>query len=166
MNAIYKIINKINNRIYIGSTKNFRTRTTSHLNMLRNNKHSSKLLQQDYNKFGEESLEFEIIERCDFDDLKSREQHYIDLLNPPYNTMKIAYRPDAKAIEKLRKNAYRTFGTDNKSAKLNEDKVKNIKLLLQQDGLTLISIAKMFGVTETNIRKIKNNIIWKNIKIA
>ena len=60
--GIYKIINKINGRIYIGSAKRFKTRWSQHTSSLRNQKHSNKFLQSDYNKCGEDAFMFEVIE--------------------------------------------------------------------------------------------------------
>ena len=40
--GIYQIINIKTNKIYIGSTKDFKNREWQHFNMLERNKHSSK----------------------------------------------------------------------------------------------------------------------------
>lgn len=50
--VIYKIINTINGKIYVGSAKYFAGRKGEHYSMLRNNKHSNKHLQNSYNKYG------------------------------------------------------------------------------------------------------------------
>lgn len=63
--GIYKITNKLNGRIYIGSAKEFKERWKQHLSSLRNQKHSNKFLQADFNKCGEEVLVFEVIEVTD-----------------------------------------------------------------------------------------------------
>ena len=63
--GIYKITNKLNGRIYIGSSKLFKVRWRQHSKALRNNKHSNKFLQRDFNKCGEEVFVFEIIEGTD-----------------------------------------------------------------------------------------------------
>lgn len=60
--GIYKIINKINGRIYIGSAKRFKTRWSQHTSSLRGQKHQNKFLQADFNKCGEEAFVFEVIE--------------------------------------------------------------------------------------------------------
>ena len=63
--GIYKITNKLNGRIYIGSSKLFKLRWKQHSKALRNNKHSNKFLQRDFNKCGEEVFVFEIVEGTD-----------------------------------------------------------------------------------------------------
>lgn len=60
--GVYKIINIQNGRIYIGSAKRFKERAQGHLKHLRANKHSNKYLQHDFNKCGEDSFEFHVIE--------------------------------------------------------------------------------------------------------
>lgn len=60
--VIYKIINLINNKFYVGSTNNHYERFRVHRNRLRGNKHHSKHLQAAWNKYGEESFVFHVIE--------------------------------------------------------------------------------------------------------
>jgi hypothetical protein len=62
---IYKILNIVNNKIYIGRTINFEKRIKDHLRSLRNNIHFNEYLQTDYNDFGESSFVYEIIYECD-----------------------------------------------------------------------------------------------------
>jgi group I intron endonuclease len=60
--GVYKIINLSNNRVYIGSAKEFKERWKQHHYTLKNNKHSNKFLQADYNKCGESAFKFEILQ--------------------------------------------------------------------------------------------------------
>lgn len=64
MICIYKISNNINNKVYIGSTKDFISRVRGHKSLLRRNKHHSKYLQNFYNKYGD-VFTYEIIEDLD-----------------------------------------------------------------------------------------------------
>jgi len=88
--GIYKILNKQNNKFYIGSAVDLKSRKREHYYELKNNKHHSKYLQRSYNKYGDSSFSFEIIENCNIDCLLSKEQYYLDLLNPEYNSCKKA----------------------------------------------------------------------------
>lgn len=60
--GIYKIINRQNGRVYIGSTKQLKNRFKSHKASLTNNRHSNRFLQADFNKCGKENFIFEILE--------------------------------------------------------------------------------------------------------
>ena len=88
--GIYRIRNLINNKVYIGSTKNMKVRWAKHKALLRHNKHQNTHLQSAWNKYGEDAFVFEVIEECKTEDLISREQFFIDSLNPDYNQTAIA----------------------------------------------------------------------------
>lgn len=88
--GIYRIKNSINNKIYIGSTKNIEARWAKHKALLRHNKHQNAHLQNAWNKYGENAFIFEVIEECKIEDLINREQFFIDNLNPEYNQTAIA----------------------------------------------------------------------------
>lgn len=103
--GIYSIINKLNGKMYIGSTKNLRKRCQEHYKMLINNKHHSKFLQNAFNKYGEKHFGFCILERCEpiVSTLLFVEQKYIDELGY-YNVCKTAGSPaGVEDKEKLKK---------------------------------------------------------------
>src|SRR3990172_6151005 len=83
--GVYKITNTATGQIYVGSANNLRTRKNYHFHKLQNDRHVNKYLQADFNKYGEDSFEFEIIEFCEKEEHLEREQYYIDELNPTYN---------------------------------------------------------------------------------
>ena len=60
--GIYKIINVVNNKFYLGSAVNFSRRKTRHFSELRTNKHNNSKLQNAWNKYGEASFVFAIVE--------------------------------------------------------------------------------------------------------
>lgn len=76
--GIYKFTNIINNKVYIGSAVNLKTRRNGHLSDLRLNKHKNKRLQFAFNKYKEINFKWEIIEYCKIEDLLIREQYYLD----------------------------------------------------------------------------------------
>lgn len=80
--GIYKITCNRNGKIYVGSSVNLYRRWLSrHVPDLRKNKHCNKHLQAAWNKYGEHSFSFELLEACNKEDLICKEQFWIDSLN-------------------------------------------------------------------------------------
>ena len=89
--AIYAIRNIVNGKRYIGSTANLSGRKKKHLADLRRQHHHSNILQYAYNKYGELSFTFEIVEAVqNLEQLLLREQFYLDLYKPEYNVSLVA----------------------------------------------------------------------------
>lgn len=103
ISGIYYIKNKINEKIYIGSSKNIYNRKSQHYSELRGNYHENIFLQRSWNKYGEENFEFGILEEVeDIDELYTREQFYIDKYydkgNMCYNINPLASKPPTSSI--------------------------------------------------------------------
>lgn len=80
--GIYSIKNSVNNKQYIGMSVNIENRLSVHRSLLINNKHPNIHLQRAWNKFGESSFTFEIVEAVSTDDgelLAEKEKAYIAL---------------------------------------------------------------------------------------
>lgn len=91
--GIYKIVNVITGKCYVGSAVNINKRFIKHKTELKYNKHHSPKLQNSYNKHGADNFVYEIIEECDKDKLIEREQNYIDL----YDSYNNGYNSKPKA---------------------------------------------------------------------
>ena len=89
--GIYCILNIQNNKKYIGSSINIWQRLQKHFSLLRNNKHENIILQNSFNKNGEDSFICFCL-REHTENLTYLEQYYIDLLNPQYNITKEVIR--------------------------------------------------------------------------
>lgn len=76
---IYAIRCKENKKMYIGRTKQeTEERIKAHLTLLRKGKHTSKLMQEDFKKYGEEKFEYYELETgLTFQD-RDREHFYMD----------------------------------------------------------------------------------------
>ena len=92
--GIYKITNKINNKVYIGQSVGVYFRWYHHKWELRNNRHFNIHLQRAWNKYGEDNFEFDIIELCLPEELYDKERFYIS----KYNSMVLGYNHNEGGI--------------------------------------------------------------------
>lgn len=78
--GIYKLTNRQNGRIYIGSAKRFKERWKSHERSLNLGKHANCFLQNDFNKCGTGVFVFEILAIVDGDKLArtAKEKEFLD----------------------------------------------------------------------------------------
>ena len=88
--GIYQIKNTLNNKKYIGSSKNLQKRLYEHKRTLKLGTHHSIKLQRAWNKYGDNNFIFEVLLECDCNDLIKNEQKYFDLYKPEYNILEIA----------------------------------------------------------------------------
>ena len=68
----------VNEKVYIGSGKDFETRKRAHSNDLEGGKHFNKHLQRAWNKYGRDNFEFNIVEEVESSMQFDKEQEYID----------------------------------------------------------------------------------------
>lgn len=78
MTGIYKIVNNINGKVYIGQAHNVHARLRDHKECLYGNRHTNNHLLHAWNKYGSENFTFSIIEECSDEELTEREQYWID----------------------------------------------------------------------------------------
>lgn len=114
--GIYKIINVENGKFYIGSSINIEQRWNKHISQLRRNNHPNKHLQNSWNKYGENSFNFIILENVSEEQLLDVEQRWLDETfcydtETGYNKSLVAGSPmknrkhTKETIEKLRINS-------------------------------------------------------------
>jgi hypothetical protein len=77
--GVYAIRNEASDRRYVGSAANIYARWRGHRSDLRGNKHCNQHLQRSWNKHGEASFVFEVLEKCERDAgvLMAREEHWM-----------------------------------------------------------------------------------------
>jgi group I intron endonuclease len=100
--GIYKIENLIDKKIYIGSSVNLVNREYKHFWMLNKNKHDNQHLQNSFNKFGENSFKFEILDECDEQSLIEKENYYIN--QNKSNNQEFGY--NLASVNKFRRNTF------------------------------------------------------------
>lgn len=96
ISGVYKIINTITGDFYIGSSKNIEQRWHSHRKPSIWALYPRVKLYQAFIKYGLDSFTFSIIEETN--DLRVREQYWMDQLKPSYNN----YRAKEQNTERFR----------------------------------------------------------------
>jgi len=87
--AIYRWVNKLNGKTYIGSSAKLHIRLYKYFDIKFLSK-SSRYLDKALFKYGLDNFIFEILEYTSAEDLLKREQYYLDLCKPIYNISTIA----------------------------------------------------------------------------
>jgi group I intron endonuclease len=79
ISGIYKIVNKINKKCYMGASTNIKSRWYSHTYELKSHTHDNIHLQRAWDKYGKENFEFLIIEEIPKEQLTRKDQYYLNL---------------------------------------------------------------------------------------
>ena len=78
--GIYVITNMVSGKVYIGSTTDVRIRRKQHIWALRKGNHDNSHLQRSWNKYGEDTFEFGILEYIgSLEELVKAEQFWMDI---------------------------------------------------------------------------------------
>lgn len=193
--GIYKIFNRVNGKIYIGSTsQSFSKRWNKHKSELNRNIHSNIHLQSAWNLYGKDNFDFIILEEInDISVIIDLEQKYIDELKPEYNICKIAGSTQGlylsnevkqKISDKLSGENNPMFGKNHTKetkfkmkqnhADVRCEKHSRAKLTQKQvdeivqlkiNGIKQVDIAKMYNVTKDTISRIFRGCTNWQIKI-
>lgn len=159
MQGIYKITNKINNKSYIGISKNIYRRWTDHKVRSKdeNNREYNKVLYQAFRKYGIENFSFEILEEeNDLQKRKEKEQYYIKLYNSYNNGYNETTGGDSEtAGGELHPNAKLT--TDDvikiRTCYANKERCKEVYKLFQDK------------IDFNGFHKVWKGETWKNVKM-
>lgn len=158
--GVYTITSKINNRIYVGSTRRntgvsvghfgFKARWEDHVTSLIRNKHYNKHLQRHVNKYGIEDLYFEILEVCDVAFVESLERYWINQLDSVNTGFNQCYTTTHR------------FGKSHPGY-IDLDNFNNSIILLYKLGLSIKEISKEFKISSAPIKRV---LISNNVTIS
>ncbi len=109
MVGIYLIKNKINQKVYIGQSKDIENRFKEHI------WHNQTELSKDIRLYGKENFEFKILEECSIEQLDYLEEKYIKL----YNAIDNGYN--------IIQGGQHNIGESNPNAKITSQDVYNIR---------------------------------------
>ena len=77
--GIYCIKNTLNNKKYIGMSRDIKRRWSEHRTELNSHTHVNQYLQSAWDKYGKSNFKFYVIELCEEEKLSERECYYIQL---------------------------------------------------------------------------------------
>ena len=167
MYSIYKIKNNINDKVYIGSTKDFEKRKSRHLNELKNNKHHSIYLQRFYNKYIDKvELDFEILltnlskEEVTIKEEELIQQYYDNSFNVSKRSTGgdlISYHPNKDEIISKIKNTLK-YKHENNMIKMPIMKGEDNHNYKSGDYIKVISICPNCGSQKETFNKYKNHL--------
>lgn len=176
MGLIYKIINNKTNKIYVGQTKrSLRERKNQHFSELRNQNHYNTQLQEDYNKYGESSFSFEILENnIDEEYLIEKETYWIQLLGGMYSD-RLYNQTDNTTISDynrsqlikynkervLRQDTLQKFSDNNKGSKnpyfnkmkYTQDFINQLRIE-HEEGATYVDLEKKYNINARLLRRL------------
>lgn len=175
--GVYQIRNTVNNKLYIGSSKDlFNRKYNGHFKRLKKHTHPNEHLQKAYILYGEENFVFEIIEFCSLEQLLDKEQYWIDELNvlnrdygyniKPYTTSgklteesrhKISLKAKGRVVseETKRKIGFLKRGNKNNLGKHLSSETKNKLSIAQKNRFKTPQDNPMFGRHHTESAKEK-----------
>lgn len=187
--GIYRIINVVDNKTYIGQSVNIAGRFARHRYQLNKNIHNNIKLQNAWNKYGSECFKFEIILKCKKGSLKKFEKQEVQKIpqnkrynisknydnlygknNPFYgkthtkNTKKKLSLLAKKRIGNNNPNYGNKYSTETRIKAGHNKKTKlthrQVKKILGITNKTHQEIADMYGVSRSVITRIKNGKRW------
>ena len=154
--SIYKITNLINNKSYIGQTKDIQKRFSQHKinygSCGGQGLKSTSLINQAIQKYGVKNFNFEILEQ-DIENYNDREKFWIEYYNSKtpngYNICDGGENPPIKK------------GEENGNSFHSKEEIREIKKLLKNTNLSFKEIAKKYNYnSHSTIGYINQGIIW------
>jgi group I intron endonuclease len=162
MMGIYQIENKINNKVYIGSSVDIIKRWADHVKNLKYGTHTNYKLQKDYKTYGISVFSFSVLEIVESkNDLFDIEQTYLDSLdiNSNYNILSYStWKYNSEFEESYDIVNFQLELADKLLLKKNLTIIKNEKLNLIGKDKTALSKAWYNKNSVATIKRLKNNL--------
>ncbi len=100
--GIYKITCITTSQSYIGYSRNIKNRWYNHKRMLKAGTHYNSKMQYLWDCFGSKSFVFDIVECCQLNEMKARENYYVRQQNPSLNIADTSNGPTKEYIKRMR----------------------------------------------------------------
>lgn len=163
--GVYRWVNKISGKTYIGSSTNLRVRMYTYYS-LRSLAESNRLIDRALLKYGFSNFSLEILEYCDGSEAIAREQYYMDLLKPEYNLVKTAgstlgYKHTPESLIKMREFVLSDEVREKKVLAAAKAGAANRKSVLVENILTK-EVTEYVSMTEAGVALgvHRNNIVY------
>ena len=148
--GVYKITNNITGDFYIGSSKDIKYRWATHKNPSVHKQRPNSKLYKAMVSYGLDNFTFEIIEKTD--NLREREQYWIDKLKPSYNVRR-AKGLDKDSIRQYYKEYHKEHIEENKARMEKYNNAHRAEInnyyqrlcLYEGETLTLNALSKRFS---------------------
>lgn len=167
MVGIYKITNKINNKVYIGQSVDIKRRWYEHKARAfdPNNNCYDKPLYRSFRKHGLDNFLFEVIQECSVEEMNELETQYIHQFNSlvpnGYNLLESSVKNNFSIVP-ICKECGKTISRDTKNKLCRECYVKSTRKVERPSKeelknlirtLPFTRIGAMFNITDNSIRK-------------
>lgn len=156
--AVYGIKNIITNKVYVGATKHLQFRLLKHFNELFHNRHRTKKLQEDFNKYGFDSFKIIVYySGSDINLLEEEKQKQISIgIDNLYNEkisgywVKEEYR---KQLANASKDSHKTKEYRQKMSKLKTNRIAQYTLSMVRikEWNSAVQICEELGYTRSVI---------------
>lgn len=153
MCGIYRIVNKVNNKIYVGQSIAIEKRLNKHKSSAYNlnDKSYEYPLYRAIRKYGIDNFSFELLEECEVYELNEKERFWICF----YHSDDSSYGYN------------QTSGGDSSlNLKITWSIADEIISLLINTNLSQQEIANQFGVTQVMVSYICNGISWRKVGVS
>lgn len=145
MAYIYKIVNDINEKVYIGKTMNsISERWREHLSDMNKIKNEKRPLYNAMRKYGSDHFSIEEIEKCNLEDLNQKERYWIEY----YNSYKYGYNATLGGDGKAYADTTVILGLWEKGKN-----IKEIQGITGYDGETIKNHLEGSGITAKDRKK-------------
>ena len=138
ISGVYKITNTVTGDFYIGSSKDVKRRLASHKWPSKWKQYPNNPMYLDFQKYGLENFDFEILEEVEENKLKKTEQQFIELLKPTYNNYY------AKGWDVERRKEYEKTDKCKESLRKASNKYYNQLCFYNDETLTLSALSMRF----------------------
>ena len=155
ISAVYKITNTVTGDFYIGSSKDVKQRLAVHKCQSKWNECPNSPLYLDMKKYGVDKFEFQVIDEVEPEQLKEKEQYFIETLKPTYNNRRAngwnverykKYKKEYQKTDKSKESNKKYFQSEKgkESHRKSSNKYNNQLCFYNGETLTLCALSTRF----------------------